>query len=295
MLAVVIQRPGEPVRRLTFVAQSVDLGSHPGCGVVLAGRKIGAVHAHVNWHKPDELRLFPTHEHKTFVDGKRAAPNHLLLSSESIGIGDYTLHVRWVPAESVSGAFVPRDPTERSLLEAIAAGDRHSRGVYADWLEARGEPARAAYLRIQLDPAAAGASDHLRELAAHVGAIAWRERVAMTTVEGCAFELACPKSWDALAPTDRAGTRHCGHCQKDVVYCGSPEEARGWAARGACVALDVGAARWPDDLAPPFGEARCEACDIDVGPALPHCPRCGARLLAPPVMGIVSPFEGPDP
>jgi hypothetical protein len=98
--------------------------------------------------------------------------------------------------------------------------------------------------------------------------------VAKRPIEGCTFDFPCPKQWSELTATEHDGVRHCGSCDKAVHYCASVEEARGHAARGECVALDVTSARWGGDLHAPFDLISCDRCRIDVGVGLQHCPRC---------------------
>jgi hypothetical protein len=159
--------------------------------------------------------------------------------------------------------------------------------VYADWLEERGQHARAEFLRVQQemialavdDPRFRGRSARLRELAATID-VQWRRKIARPAIENCvAFDFRCPKEWGALAPTARSNVKHCDACDKDVFYCIDVPEARRHAERGACVALDLASVRWQHDLAPPFGEITCQQCGTDLGPSRPDaCPQCGEAI-----------------
>ena len=179
-------------------------------------------------------------------------------------------------------APLDRDPDERGMLAAIAAGDETSRLIYADWLEDQDEHARAGYLRIEQlvsrlapdDPRYAACTRQLRELAQHVDAD-WRARVARPPIEGCAAaDARCPRRWDALARTDREAVRRCGPCGKQVHYFETVDEARDAAQRGACVAIDLGAERWENDLVD-LG-TRCDGCARRVVSTARYCPHCGA-------------------
>jgi uncharacterized protein (TIGR02996 family) len=284
VLAIVISRAGEPTRRRTYAATDVTIGHHHGCQLVLDADSADAAHARVV--RDGKVVLVDLRSAAgTFVGGRRLASPMVVQPADRIAIGAYTLAAFVVTPESLDPTTLPvRDPVERDLLDAIAAGDEASRLVYADWLEGIGDHPRAELLRLQHaldaitpeDPRFERWTDRLREVASGID-LAWRSRVAKRAIEGCpAFDFQCPRRWEALAPTAREGVRHCNACKHEVFYCASVEEAREHAAGGRCVALDVTSARWTDDLAPPFGVHVCGACAIDVGPGLARCPHCGA-------------------
>jgi uncharacterized protein (TIGR02996 family) len=153
------------------------------------------------------------------------------------------------------------DDAEHELLAAIARHDEASRLVYADFLEARGEVARAEFLRLQqvlvgTPPTdAAGKrlwksrSKRLRELAEHVGE-EWRIAVARPLVENCDahFDFACPMEWGQLTETAEPDVRACNLCDELVYYSTSIAAARRHAAMNRCVAVDITVERRPDDL-----------------------------------------------
>ena len=127
--------------------------------------------------------------------------------------------------------FVADEEREDALLAAVRADptDAAAREVYADWLEGTGDLARATFVR-------SGANQP--------GAPLWRAVVATPKVERClSFELACPKRWDGLAPTDRDAVRHCGDCDQQVFFVTSIREAREHGARHECIAIDAAVAR----------------------------------------------------
>lgn len=152
--------------------------------------------------------------------------------------------------------------TEQMLLDAIARHDEASRLVYADWLEACGDTARAEFLRLQqqlVGPVPVDVAgrkewkrktDQLRDLAEAIDP-AWRRLVARPVVENCDahFDFACPMEWGQLAETADPNIRACALCEEPVYYCTSIDEARGHAARKRCVALDITVERQPNDLA----------------------------------------------
>lgn len=212
-------------------------------------------------------------------------PPPTLPSLDSIDAGDSldSLTVEHLPLPPLleEGAPLDRDPTEGALLAAIASGDEPSRAIYADWLEERGEHARAGYLRMELvtaklaltDPRFEGCTRQLRELAQHIDPD-WRARVARPVIERCPqFAFRCPQRWDALALTDREDIRRCGSCAKDVHYFETVDDAREAARAGHCVAIDLGSERWEDDLVD-FG-TRCSSCSRRVVSRARFCPHCG--------------------
>jgi len=285
MLAIVVSRAEELRWRKTFATTHVTIGHLPDNQLVLDGDSVDARHARIVVQAGRVTVVDLQSASGTFVGGARLGGPRAVGPRDLIAAGAYTLRAFLVSPEPAT-AYPSAGPVERELLDAIAAGDEASRLVYADWLEAAGDAARAELLRLQhalaaMAPGARGferATDRLRELAAGTDP-AWRARVARRPIEGCpAFDFSCPKLWSELAPTDRDGVRHCGACDQPVYYCASVEEARAHAARGACVALDVTSPRWAGDLAPPFGVHTCERCEVDAGPGLVDCPRCGGRL-----------------
>lgn len=106
-----------------------------------------------------------TRGHDIVLEAPELAEQHLTLAArDAIGelrLGEYTLELEH-----------HHDALEAGLLAAIARGDDASRLVYADWLEERGQPAHAEFLRAQLEilrhafdePAFAALSGRLREL-----------------------------------------------------------------------------------------------------------------------------------
>lgn len=53
------------------------------------------------------------------------------------------------------------------------------------------------------------------------------------------FAFECPRSWDALAPTDDPKVKHCDHCDQAVYLCADAQEARVHARVKRCVAVPV--------------------------------------------------------
>ncbi len=135
------------------------------------------------------------------------------------------------------------DAVEGALVASIRRepADLQTRRVYADWLEEHGDASRAAFLRAEVD--ATATEDQLLALA-RPRDLAWRTVVSRAPIAPhVEFKFACPKRWDALAPTETDGIRHCGSCERAVYFCASVEQARARGRLGQCIAIDAGLAR----------------------------------------------------
>jgi uncharacterized protein (TIGR02996 family) len=298
VIAIVIERAGEPTRRKVFVrGREVTIGRGVEHDLVLPHAGVAAHHATLSL-EADVITITPVDRAVVAVEGVRV--NGLAPVYGTITIGVYSLQIADAPKPPVR---VPAG-IERELLDAIARGDEPMRLVYADWLEAEGDLTRAEFLRVQHrlaalpaeDPGFELATDQLRELAAQVDVL-WRARVARLPIEGCAdvkFDFLCPREWSALQPTEREKVRFCGSCKQQVFYSASIAEARRHAKRGECVALDLGVARWGGDLDAPFDIHRCRSCKLDVGPQAMTCPKCGGTVRYPMLRGGMLASEPPE-
>jgi uncharacterized protein (TIGR02996 family) len=289
--------PHETVR-YSFATREVTIGSAPACDVVLDGAD--GRHARIVEKDGKLIAVDLKSTSGTFVKGRRMTSPLVVKLGDQIAIGGYRLVLASIDIEPVAnrvetGVATPSDPVEARLIAAVAAGDDSSRDVYADWLEQQNDAQRAEFLRLQDrlaamsadEPYFALASARLRELAARID-IDWRIRVGQHVVEQCTFDFRCTKRWSELAETGHRGIRHCDSCKQRVYYCVTVEQARVYAKRGECVALDTGAPRWSNDLAPPYDERVCESCNIDVGEGLRDCPRCGRHLEAMVTVGMLA-------
>lgn len=283
--------------RVRVDGTEVTIGRHSSNGIVLAHGNVSKYHARLVQRDGTITVVDLKSTNGTYLNGRQLTAPTVMRTSDAVYIGDVRIYVRDDDDEELTGqwtlpAFIARDPIEHQLLMEIAASDDAARVVYADWLEARGELARAELLRVQQDIVGCGPDDprfealaaRLRTLAGSTD-IAWRARVARPAVEGCAvaFELSCPKEWGKMQPTADDSVRYCGSCKKHVHYAANAGEAREHAQRGDCVAIDVAGLRWNGDLEPPYGRYVCSRCELDVGPGPRNCPRCGTTVR-PPVM-----------
>lgn len=254
-------------RTFSFESEQVVIGRGPEVDLVLDQEGVAPRHIRVR-RRGDELVV---------EDLRPRVPKQLerpVRPRDQIIVGGISLRLAFceLRPEGVTDAI------EQRLLDDIRQqpSDAATRAVYADWLEERGELARAEFLREQLavggavdatDPAFVRASARLAQLASRVGA-GWRARVAMSFIEGCrsrwrgplgtspgpgiGFELVCPMRWDRLEPTDREGIRTCGACKREVMYCSSIEQVATAAQDGRCIAVDPRTARSPYDLDGPM-------------------------------------------
>jgi uncharacterized protein (TIGR02996 family) len=300
-LKLLVGGPEDAARTLSFpVAEPVDLviGRQAGVAISLRSSTVSRQHARIEVRRERCILSDLGSSNGTLVNGRPLQGTRALEVGDRISIAEYTLEVVDTACDeiTVERPSIPLDPIEERLLADIVATDAASRLVYADWLEGRGQLARAEFLRLQEElvstPEVPGwelRSERLRELALGID-VQWRRKVARPAVEGCPtkFSLKCPKEWGALEPTGRSNIRRCNACARDVYYCLDVGQAREHAARGQCVAVDLRATRWEHDLYGPFGSYLCHACKADLGPGSPRrCPMCDAvqeRL----VMGMIA-------
>jgi uncharacterized protein (TIGR02996 family) len=245
----------EGMPRRVFDGSRIDIGRSTRCDLVLPSPEVSRRHAGITQTAHDFVIEDADSAHGTWVDGARISRARITHANR-IRIGPFTLTIQ---------PQVVEDPTEARLLAAIASQqDAASRLVYADWLEQRGEQARAEFLRLQeqlaarspdprqLDRGTVAKTERLRALAASIE-IGWRYRVARPAVEGCdaRFSFRCPREWAAMTETPRPDVRHCSACDKHVYYCATMQQAQNHAESGHCVVIDVIPKRRPHDLEPP--------------------------------------------
>jgi uncharacterized protein (TIGR02996 family) len=116
------------------------------------------------------------------------------------------------------------NPDEHELLAPLRLrpSDEGVRMVYADWLEQRGEVARARFVRLQGD-----STDD-------AGDAAWRAITSRGQVWRCHREP-CTQRWDLLeARADDERTRDCATCSLPVKYCVDVDAAMRVGANDRC-------------------------------------------------------------
>jgi uncharacterized protein (TIGR02996 family) len=150
---------------------------------------------------------------------------------------------------------------ERVFIDEIMfdTSDEGARMVYADWLIESEDP-RGEFLTLDLSMNDENPdSDRYRELGQRRGKILakidkqWAAMMARCPIENCLEQIrvqfVCPLQWEKLKPFDVDQTvRYCDLCGKTVHYCLSMNEARDFAGRGQCVAIDPSVARSSRDL-----------------------------------------------
>jgi uncharacterized protein (TIGR02996 family) len=240
----------EGLRRACFDQAIVEIGRSTLNDLVLPRPEVSRHHARIIVEPDGFLVADLGSGHGTWVDGARIE-SRLLVSGSRLAIGPFTL--------LLEANAAPYGDEQRLLSAITERNDATSRLVYADFLEQRGELARADFLRTQeaLVDVEAGTlafethTTKLRALAASIE-MKWRHAVARPAVEGCSlrFNVRCPKEWGSLAPTERADVRHCESCNKRVFYCASVAIARTHVENGDCVAIDAIPKREGGDLDP---------------------------------------------
>jgi len=133
------------------------------------------------------------------------------------------------------------------------------------------------------------------------------------TIRNCPPRMrrVCPRTWDALRPTEQTDVRHCEQCQEHVFLCVTDAETIAHARAGHCIArvlpsaseqprLVVGRPESPDRPTPSQLEAQgwtrresaidgvlrgvmtfartCPDCSYPVPDYLDHCRVCGTTL-----------------
>lgn len=275
MLAIHYCRQDERTRRHTTQRSDIAIGRDGGNDLVLDDPTVSPRHCRVTELSKQWLIEDLGSERGTRINGLRISSAVPVRPGDRIYIGAFVVELEQLD-ERIG-------PVEEGLLDAIERGDDQSRAVYADWLEERGDLARAEFVRLQQaiieQPMSTPAqkalfvkrTKRLRELAESVD-IAWRMRVARPAVEGCkvAFEIPCKMDWGALEPTERPEVRTCHTCRKSVHYCASEREALQLASRGDCIVVDI---RQLD--------VACRRCGWANAWRYRFCLGCGAPLGAP--------------
>jgi uncharacterized protein (TIGR02996 family) len=273
VLAIHYCRQDERTRRHTTERTEIAIGRDLSNDLVLADPTVADHHCQIMDHSDGWILEDLGSGCATIVNGARIRQPTVVRQGDRIYVGAFVLELEVLDSRI--------GPVEAGLLEGIARGDDSYRTVYADWLEERGETARAEFVRLQqeiieapMDTAVekvafVARSRRLRDLAASLD-LEWRFQVARPVVEGCrvAFEIPCKMDWGTLEPTDQRDVRMCNTCRKAVHYCLDEDEAFDHADQGHCVVVDVRQLT-----------IRCARCDRRSPRASRECLGCGAALV----------------
>lgn len=168
-----------------------------------------------------------------------------LTPGDVVRIGQASLTV--VPAPALSAE-------EARMVQLVQSGDATQRHVYADWLEMRGAPKCAQYVRAEQafhEAPEANRQRRLKELAAITSEVDARFRalVSRPKIENC-HDARCPNEWNRLGLLPNARVRQCDACSQKVTFCDDLEDARALSQDGERLTVDVTRERWPYDLVP---------------------------------------------
>jgi uncharacterized protein (TIGR02996 family) len=222
-----------------FVASEIQIGSHSDSDVVITGAD--ARHARYVIKDAKYIIVDLKSAGGTLWNGRRMTSPMVVRPGDVCELAGHRMQIVDVAARREQ--LQPRqfDADEEALLLAIHAGDEHSRDVYADLLEARGDLARAELVRIL---------DHgprsLPMLELMIGTDpAWRMRIARPPIEGpCRPD--CPRTWNALSASGTSA--HCHVCGAEVRYCATVDDAAAVMVEGTRAVVDPLALRWSRDL-----------------------------------------------
>jgi pilus assembly protein CpaF len=185
LLALSVSSSSGLQQRLVLEKAEITVGRVQGNDVILPHASVSRRHARIVVRHGKIILVDLRSTNGTFVNGRRLASPLVVNEHDEIAIGEFRISVEeedaptleWFPAP-------PLDPVEAQLIAAMRDGDRAARAVYADWLEERGEHARAELLRLwdhllglpPDDPGHGAARAQLGELARGVSAD-WRDDV----------------------------------------------------------------------------------------------------------------------
>lgn len=154
-------------------------------------------------------------------------------------VAGHTVAIRDITPPLFEASYHPISSEEAALVDAIVTGDVASRMIYADWLEGRGDVARAEVVRRLAE---GGPPDREVLLALAPTNVRWRARVCEPPIEHCR-DPACPRHWGALERTGRADVRRCDRCARLALYCVNGGQAAEHRRAGGVVVYDPFATR----------------------------------------------------
>jgi uncharacterized protein (TIGR02996 family) len=234
MFFVEVVAPDRTVQRQLFRGGEITIGSRDGNHLIVAGAApvhatilLGNAYSMVSAAAPLEL------------DGLTITEARPIKMPLELDVAGHTIRVRDVTPPLFEASYHPISAEEAALVDAIVTGDVASRMIYADWLEGRGDHARADIVRrlAEGDP-----PDHDLLLALAPTNVRWRARVLEPTIEHCAVD-GCPRHWGALERSGRADMRRCERCTKLALYCVSSGQAAEHRRAGGVIVYDPFAPR----------------------------------------------------
>lgn len=197
------------------------IGRGPTNTIVVEHRSIDPDHAFLE-RREGKTWLFDSGSSRgTYVGRDRNRGEGMaLVDGDEIQWGD--VRARYREELTDWGAlFVSDEEAERALAAAVrtAPDDEVPRHVFGDWLEARGQVARADYIRRA--PSTFGPPRGEPETGIDDAFVAVFDR---SPIEGCPRGPACPATrWDRLRAAGGV-RRRCDHCHLEVAYCTSAAE-----------------------------------------------------------------------
>ena len=242
MFLVEVTAPNGSVQRQLVSQMRLSIGSGPKCVIQVPGAS--ALHAHVDLRVAySTIACVGTSE--VMIDGVLASAERLASMPAQIRVAEHTIAIRDVTPPRFEASYGAIAPEEAALVDAIVTGDVASRIVYADWLEERGDTARADIVR-RLAEGEQPDGELLVELARTN--VRWRARVLEPAIEGCPRLVVsgpeqCPGHWGALERSGRADMRRCATCTKLVLYAVDNAQAKEHQDAGGNVVFDPFAVR----------------------------------------------------
>lgn len=145
------------------------------------------------------------------------------------------------PLLGIEPMTVPQE-TEAQLLSRMRLGDESARSVYADHLEATGRTTEAEWLRLEQRLRTESSREQfdtvqaMRKLSVSPDFMASVSRAELEAC-GVSFGFRCPRTWDALGPTEDPLVRYCNACEERVYFASDIETAERLTFQGRCVAV----------------------------------------------------------
>jgi uncharacterized protein (TIGR02996 family) len=234
MFFVEVVAPDRRVRRELFKGGDITIGSRSDNHIVI----IEAIRHHVTISlRAAYCELVAMAELE--LDGVLVTgTQHQVRLPLKLRIADHSIEISDVTPTLFEASYQPISAEEAALVDAIVTGDVASRMIYADWLESRGDLARADIVRRLAEGAALDAELLLALAPTNVR---WRARVLEPPIQQCR-NSECPRHWGALERSGRADVRRCDRCAKLALYCVNAAQAAEHKKAGGVVVYDPFAA-----------------------------------------------------